>query len=104
MPIRSWYSVEYWFLSTPYDFRVEAMGISAGESPMHRAMMNSGEKVVHASFRCDNEAEYDRVFDLLDPIATKVQVCGSEYGRFSYWRLDDCGLLVKPRVNTRDSR
>lgn len=133
-PIRSKYGVEYYFLETTWGYRVECMVLLGGHSPLHGGVKQThfdvvGNQldagVVHYSFRCDNEAEYEQACKAMEVAEWhRAMTCHSTYGTFSYWLTDeetDRRLLakgidwclaqegktleayIKPRVNLRDS-
>lgn len=118
-PIRSSYDVVYWFLSTPFPYRLELMIAGAG-SPLHdrfastlakTAHMEMAACSVHASFKLEDEAQYaDAVHRLRTNDMELVQGCQSAYGRFSYWQEANGSpdamfptWFLKPRVNLRDT-
>lgn len=107
-PIRSTYDVRYWFLSTPWPYRVELMALS-GYSPLHCALQENqvGNELVlpvHASFKCKNEEHYGLATGVLRKAGwEQAQRCESTYGKFSYWQHDDATWLLKPRLNLRDA-
>lgn len=119
-PIRSEYSVQYWFLTvpemhwSPQPWRVEAMYAYSG-SPLHDSILSqlaavSGDGgVMHASFKCADEEAYATANKVLwDNGYECVQRCESTYGRFGYWYPlgldhDDVVTALKPRVNLRDA-
>jgi hypothetical protein len=119
-PLRSSYEVAYWFLATPFPYRLELMVAGKG-SPLHDQYAATLAKTahyemaacsVHASFKCDDEAQYaDAVHRLRTNEMEMVQGCLSTYGRFSYWQEANGSpdapfpnWFLKPRVNLRDSR
>lgn len=108
-PLRSGYEAAYWFLTSGYEFRVEAMMVSEG-SPLHTVIrQRSGLEAVcsvHASFKCFDEEDYAvTLVSLRNAGWELVQRCTSGYGKFSYWAHMDRpeGWLIKPRLNTRDA-
>jgi hypothetical protein len=119
-PIPARYSVDYDFYRTPYSWRLEVMRFneSTGVSPLHRTYLpttrrqGSDMHVVHLSFKCIDEDEYEKCLLLLasDGYAC-AQQCESTYGRFSYWTtiektgpLRKHGVWLKPRVNLQAQR
>jgi len=118
-PFQTRYRVSYSFLRTSHGFRVELMNLNmsqgnnrafTGFSPLHEAMWDVGQKlsgapIVHASFKCNDPAEYDEVVSALSTMAQHAQTCTSRYGGFSYWLPYNMPHLVylKPRVNMRDN-
>lgn len=121
-PIRSDYSVHYWFLSSPFAegyepgeerWRIEAMYAHPG-SPLHDSIMKPLRAaecdggVMHASFKCDTEEEYANANRVLQDNGYEcAQRCQSTYGRFGYWypldaHHDAVITALKPRVNLRD--
>lgn len=118
-PIRSQYSVHYWFLTvpaahwSPQPWRIEAMYSHPG-SPLHDSVLTpmaaSGADagVMHASFKCADEEAYATANKVLrDNGYECAQRCQSTYGRFGYWYPmemgdDDIVTALKPRVNLRD--
>lgn len=113
-PIEAVYTVEYNFLSViDQKWRVEAMWVDEGLSPLHAAhgqgFRSEDPVVVHLSFKCADESEYQRILSrLANAGCTMAQSCKSDYGVFSYWKVpglwDEAFLYLKPRVNVRDSR
>lgn len=112
-PISSRYHVEYNFLSIedkPY--RVEAMCIQHGVSPLHAAHgsdCHSRPLAVHLSFKVESESEYSKALSALaEAGCILAQSCKSDYGVFSYWKvphLFESGYLyLKPRINLRDAK
>lgn len=126
-PIHRDYSVRYYFLSTPFGFRVECMRITGGISPLHNGFIGFDGStkdvlppVVHYSFKCADETEYKYATATMRGNEWEMaQGCESTYGRFSYWmtdeRTDDAlseadwpwrekgyEAYLKPRVNLRD--
>jgi hypothetical protein len=132
-PIRSRYGVEYYFLETTWGYRVECMVLRGGFSPIHGGIRETdfdvvGNRldagVVHYSFKCNDEAEYEAACQAMEIGEwTRAMTCHSTYGTFSYWLTDeetDRRLLakgidwcladmgktleayIKPRVNLRD--
>lgn len=120
-PIRSQYDVHYSFLQAPgLPWRIEAMRITDGCSPLHTALYWNAHKdvpqrapfVVHASWKCADEQEYQNTAARLceSPWLDLSQRCQSTYGTFSYWlpvgeAFNEIGARVylKPRVNMRDA-
>lgn len=126
-PIPAEYTVGYNFLRHPdVNYRLEVMRLGNGLSPLHAGVMNlcqccgshevGGIFIVHASFKCNDEADYDATCDaLMIGGLLPAQACQSTYGRFSYWRKgpqfedwqwgDSLAInsFLKPRVNTRDA-
>lgn len=111
-PWQTAYEVEYFFLETRSTMRVECMALNNGMSPLHFAVAshmtpNHPLSVVHMSFKTADSTEYEKVNDILEarPEATKVQVCTSTYGAFTYWHIvgELGGIYLKPRVNLRDN-
>jgi hypothetical protein len=115
-PIPSDYNVEYAFLEVrDAGFRVEAMNIGAGVSPLHQAYLQkfwSGEAfqplVIHVSFKVP-EDDYAAVCEAMDDSgAIFTQGCESAYGKFSYWKVPELWetsacVYLKPRCNVRDA-
>lgn len=106
-PITASYEVEYWFMRTPFDYRLELMSVVGGFSPLHSAATNlndSGLYKVHASFKCQSQEAYaSAVSTLLRNDWEPALKCQSTYGRFSYFSHPDLsGWYLKPRVNLRD--
>lgn len=113
-PIRSKYQVEYTFMRTPSEYRLELMTIPYGFSPLHSLMAqmvrtephSSALYVVHASFKVRTEEEYANVVHTLKRTGYDMSMsCTSDYGQFSYfdnYELDGTPHL-KPRLNTRDA-
>lgn len=109
-PIPSNYDVSYWFISTPFDYRLELMTIEKGYSPLHSAIdvCPVPEQVVipmHASFKVPDEEAYASAnATLLRNGWECAQKCASTYGTFSYWTEEKFdGWFIKPRVNLRDA-
>lgn len=118
-PLAARYDVQYEFLfrtdETRPPFRIEAMKMLSGFSPLHAERMSRDlhqplPAPIHASFRCDDEDEYMVMSDVLSRNGwVAAQHCHSTYGRFSYfWKPGDAdlwtsGCFLKPRVNTRDA-
>lgn len=115
-PLETSYSVEYTFLqSNALKWRIEAMRLLAGFSPLHEAMQRRGapwqEHVVHASFKVHSPREWLKVVQILNTEGTNAQMCHSTYGRFGYWLLNEDilppgveRLYLKPRLNERDGQ
>lgn len=111
-PIRSGYSVEYFFYRHPdHAYRLEIMRLTSGVSPLHapigRPSRGHVALPVHASFKVDSEEAYAYARSFLGEELryTEAQRCDSTYGRFSYWTpggLPELVPYVKPRVNLRD--
>jgi hypothetical protein len=117
-PLPGAYTAEYWFLGTPYQYRIECMVITDGHSPLHAAANHLRRLhgahdpfVIHASFKVSSEEEYaDSVLALRNELVL-YQECESTYGRFSYWapavdpkdESDFSHCFLKPRVNLRDA-
>lgn len=122
LPLRTCYDVRYEFLSIPagdyqHEFRIEAMHIPQGFSPLHYAEIlsivkdNSLAAAVHASFKVQDEDDYATANHRLREAGWEcVQRCDSTYGKFGYWQPvdreqwlpDGPFMYLKPRVNTRD--
>lgn len=108
-PIQSSYRVRYDFLKNPAKdwIRLECMVIQSGVSPLHAAlspMIGDRPVPVHASFKCYNEADYDRSVRQLEEAGfVLAQECRSTYGQFSYWWSSEFNIYIKPRVNLRDA-
>lgn len=112
------YEVEYRFFSTPLrtaggaTVRIELMRLGNGHSPLHHLYNQPQDSrgrdacIVHASFKCNDEAEYRVICNHLASMGLNCgQDCSSDYGLFSYWRnpdFDGVLLWLKPRVNLRD--
>jgi len=129
-PFRTHYQVEYWFLaSLDRGYRLELMLLGDGFSPLHHHMQHdlshevevdegvyetqyNAPVAVHVSSKTDGPANYANVCgDLADMDELEyLQFCRSDYGHFSYWRVNplwtsDLGpVYFKPRVNLRDSK
>lgn len=122
-PFGTAYEVDYLFAtglnlySDRHPYRIECMNITDGWSPLHTAArleaeaMHAAAWMVHASFKCTDEADYGATTHRLREAGWEcLQRCTSTYGRFSYWKpfdrdLDDSGnLCLKPRVNLRDAQ
>lgn len=119
-PIRSDYSVHYWFLTVPEEhakvqpWRIEAMYAHPG-SPLHDSILrplaasHGDGGVMHASFKCASEEEYATANRVLQDNGYEcAQRCESSYGRFGYWyplELEHTAVAtaLKPRVNLRDA-
>lgn len=113
-PLGSSYGVDYWFLRTPYAYRLELMQLTSPGSPLHEYLLSRSSRwhlpvPVHASFKCPTEDAYaTAVHTLRREGLESVQLCRSSYGTFSYWQeptatgVLDRPLYVKPRVNLRD--
>lgn len=107
-PIASVYAAHYWFIRTPFPYRLEMMRIGAGFSPLH-SQFTEGEVTnpfaVHASFKCADEEEYASAQVGLRASGFDMALsCTSTYGRFSYY-IDsdgDADWYIKPRLNLRD--
>jgi hypothetical protein len=110
-PICSNYVVEYWFLRTPFDYRLELMRILNGHSPVHHAIFNNDDEDplainVHASFKVPDLDAYTEAQAVLRKSGMEcAQKCESTYGRFSYFINEDVlpNWYLKPRVNLRDA-
>lgn len=118
-PLDTSYEVMYAFLRVPeVDFRLELMAIQGGYSPLHSSVAFRIPQIyecwpvgVHMSFKMGNESDYE---DLCDEMVTRedlilTQDCLSDYGRFSYWKVESLwgqqgtgSTYLKPRCNTRD--
>lgn len=109
------YEVEYYFLKhEAMPWRVEAMVVREGASPLHFAVQANLERAgkvlpstVHFSFKVPTEEFYrEAMYRLREAGADPAQFCDSTYGSFSYWRIEDLHqhghLYLKPRVNKRD--
>lgn len=105
------YRPEYHFLRTPYPWRIELLRLPDGGSPVHvpyatqENTAKSGLMLVHFSFKCADEDEYNEAVGWLAGRANLAQSCESTYGRFGYWRtplFGDLMAYVKPRINLRD--
>lgn len=110
-PIPSDYKVRYWFLRTPYNYRLEIMNLKSGYSPFHSMFSESGATIakIHASFKVPSEDEFGLVTaNLCNNGFEVLQRCTSSYGRFNYLRdplVESMGgrdWTLKPRVNLRD--
>lgn len=110
-PIPSKYDVEYWFLRTPFDYRLELMRLAGGYSPVHSAIDIAPEVIsrgvvipIHASFKVPDLMAYASANrTLLQEDWECAQKCDSSYGVFSYWAQEQHeGWFLKPRVNLRD--
>lgn len=122
-PLHSTYQVQYEWLTTPMQFRVEAMTVLHGYSPLHahrahyigesNSPLPNNFGWIHASFKVPDEEAYDQTRrDMIEGGWYIAQNCQSTYGRFTYMspggkvlEMFDEGtasLYVKPRVNTRD--
>jgi len=118
-PIPSRYAVQYWFVRTPWDFRIEVMTLGEGFSPIHSAleqqlrMQNHGVGAVHASFKVPDEEQYAMAVHHLQKNGYALQQhCKSDYGRFSYfgpvvdYEAEEDETInpwtIKPRMNLRD--
>lgn len=113
-PIVSEYNVEYVFLEVEdYPFRIEAMNVAGGYSPLHDAVIWDYDDPVevHYSFKCFSLEDYRHTISLLDGFEFSMAMsCLSSYGLFSYWvpsgeneHFDiPENVFLKPRVNTRD--
>lgn len=113
IPIPSTYSVRYWFMRTPWNFRLELMMMLEGYSPYHSQLQTlspRGPIAAHASFKVGTEEEYANVVRTLGVSGYDLyQHCESSYGRFSYFgaHLDHgesakAAWALKPRINLRD--
>ena len=117
-PIPSTYAVQYWFVRTPWDFRIEVMTLGDGFSPVHSALeyqlrsQNHGVGAVHASFKVPDEDRYAAAVHQLQKNGYSLQQhCESNYGRFSYFGPTVGGQeddpinpwTIKPRINIRDA-
>jgi len=120
-PFRTGYPVRYHFLTNPmYPWRMEVMHyddehmmIQYAVSPVHDALWGEVDQdtelfalpVVHASFRCSADDEYERCVQNIARASQHAQTCiAQQYGYYSYWlpvALEE-HLYIKPRVNTRD--
>jgi hypothetical protein len=120
-PFRTGYPVRYHFLTHPgYPWRMEVMHyddehmmVPYAISPVHDALwadMDAEQElfalpVVHASFKCSTDDEYERCVQNIARASQHAQTCiAQQYGYYSYWlpvALEE-HLYVKPRVNTRD--
>jgi hypothetical protein len=107
-PLNTRYDVQYTFVRKEnLEWRVEAMWIENGHSPLHLAVAQNRSGSfwpIHASFKCGNIAEYRKVMRALrDDDCLLLQVCESAYGLFSYFQVGGKQLALKPRVNLRDA-
>lgn len=108
-PLASSYGVNYWFLLTPYEYRLELMHLGVGHSPLHHLLRpNTPGSLgrVHASFKVKDEEEYANVVRTLKFTGWQdLQYCDSRYGKFSYWEEESSPgpWFLKPRVNLRDA-
>lgn len=118
-PIRSDYSVHYWFLTAPSEhwsgqpWRIEAM-YAHGGSPLHDSILRTLRRaggdggVMHASFKVPDEEMYANANHVLASNGYScAQRCESTYGKFGYWyplalEHDEAATALKPRVNLRD--
>lgn len=119
-PIPAEYGVRYWFVSTPYDFRIEVMALEVSDrsySPFHQVLQNampesSAPAAVHASFKVADEEAFANAVHLLTTNDHDVyQHCESSYGKFSYLgRVRDFGencqdrWAIKPRLNVLEMK
>lgn len=114
-PIESRYDVEYTFLeSSALPWRIEAMLLTDGHSPLHaavRANRVGGAHIIHASFKCHTTREFREAVEKLNDEGQCSQMCHSTYGRFGYWTINGDiiapgvrPLYLKPRFNSRDAR
>lgn len=117
-PLDTYYTVDYeFFKHMDRQYRIEAMAITGGLSPLHEAWDHYVRpRMVHVSFKVPNLAVYsDVLHDLDTTLSTERyfmgQACLSTYGRFSYWQkasdvMDGAANKpwLKPRVNLRDAR
>lgn len=97
------FDVRFEFLRMPEAaWRIEAMCLLGGTAPLHSQMLRTeGEGcVVHASFKCKDEKDYERVKAELGSGLLLGAEYRNSYGLFSYWGY---GPYWKPRVNLRDS-
>lgn len=99
------FEVRFEFLRIPGEnWRIEAMCIPKGSAPLHSQHQKShgDPSVVHASFKCINVEDYQRVKTMFRGFNTMPY--GAEYrnsyGVFSYWQIGS--YYMKPRVNLRD--
>jgi hypothetical protein len=114
-PIHSGYDVHYWFVRTPYNYRLEVMYLppKGGYSPLHNKLIYSADNDpdnnvygVHASFKCDSSSYMAAGVLLRKEGWELAQRCDSDYGKFSYYANEDntgVGWFLKPRVNLRDA-
>lgn len=99
------FGVRFEFLRLPATlWRIEAMAVLDGSAPLHsqHEARHGDPSVIHASFKCEDVAEYEDVKKFLMDLSTLPFVAEyrNSYGQFSYWQ---CGrYYLKPRVNTRD--
>lgn len=102
---------EFMRLDTPapvpdVTWRVEAMAVTEGHSPLHDAALDGAQGPVafHVSYRAGTtEVEYERALLSLAPLGQYHAGYRSGYGLFSYWMVPELGnLYLKPRVNLRD--
>lgn len=120
-PLPGAYSVRYWFMNTPWDFRLELMVLGEGFSPYHSGLFQNiferrgitdAVTAVHASFKVPDEEKYANAVHSLQRSETHElwQHCKSTYGRFSYFgqrrEVGEAvqGWALKPRVNLRDAK
>lgn len=103
------YRVQYEFLRVvPEDWRIEAMALLGGHSPLHHDYLvtrGSGAPV-HCSFKCPTLERYEETIKKMEDNGwVKAMDCVSVYGRFSYWQHREwpSWAYVKPRVNLRDA-
>lgn len=115
-PLDTHYAVDYeFFKHMDRQYRIEAMAITGGLSPLHEAWDHAPRpRMVHVSFKVPTLAVYSEVLHDLDTSLSTDryfmgQACLSTYGRFSYWQrasdiMDGTGTTpwFKPRVNLRD--
>jgi hypothetical protein len=123
LPLRTCYGVRYEFLKVEaapdplcHEFRIEAMSLTNGYSPLHLAELRGVDYkpiAVHASFKVEDEIDYGIAVNRLREAGWEAaQRCESNYGRFSYWTPlareewlpDGPFMYLKPRVNTRDQK
>lgn len=122
-PLSSSYLAQFEWLSTPLSFRIEAMRVVKGYSPLHahrgHYINAAGNQHpgnygwIHASFKLADQATYDQARqDLIEAGWYMVQSCRSGYGAYSYMApgndvmdllgTEAASLYLKPRVNLRD--
>lgn len=114
-PFGTEYDVRYEFFSIEgRTYRVEAMALMGGSSPLHEAAMQHGVMEIHTSFKVADMRAYRSVVEMLSSTIMSGgdmmlgQACVSTYGEFSYWRKGSpegprfTKPWLKPRVNVRD--
>lgn len=116
-PIPGQYRAHYEFLElADKPYRVEAMQVPVGHSPVHSAHSVLAEPYgawVHVSFKVPDEEAYAKACAILFETGEwlPAQICRSDYGRFTYFspaselmqQFNLLSLYLKVRVNLRDS-